>query len=138
MKMRHGAIALEVPADWTDRSTLLFVGPPLESGSSEAISMVFVESGEPEEALERQAEEIRELDPKLQILARERFEGKLGSGRCLLQRYLMNGIPVRQLVVALPLPSGGLVIATAATTEARFIKEEAALRRILSSLEPAK
>jgi hypothetical protein len=133
MKQRHAGIVLEIPDGWVDRSTLLYVGPTRANGSAQAVSIVFVPRGSPQEALERQADELREMDPDLEILSSEPFSAPLGAGWCLLQRYVMNGSPVRQLAVALPVPHG-LLIATAATTEARFAKEEAELRRILSSL----
>jgi hypothetical protein len=133
MEMRHGAIVFDVPEGWIDRSTLLFVGPAQANGTSEAVSILFSAESSPKDALERQADEIRELDPKLEVLKSEPFEAPLGSGWCLLQRYVMNGSPVLQLAVALPV-RGGLVIATAVAIEARFAKQEAELRRILSSL----
>jgi hypothetical protein len=133
MELRHGAILFDVPEGWSDRSTLLFVGPAQPNGSSEAVSLVFSAETSPKDALERQADEIREIDPKLEILKSEPFRSPLGSGCSLLQRYVMNGAPVRQMAVALPL-RGGVVIATAVTIEARFAKQDAELRRILFSL----
>ena len=138
MEIRHGGLALDVPADWRDQSTLLFVAP-IEDGerASEVVSVSFHAGAiAPRDLLRDQADQMRAMDPALEVIGDGPFDCALGEGWSLVQKLTLDGNPVQQIVVACP-AGGTTVMATAATSPDRFADRLEQLKSILNSLRPA-
>jgi len=148
MLISHGALRIDVPTEWQDQSTLLFVAPrkqemlttltPVEQ-PTEAVSITFVtDDDDPKGVLARQAEALRQADPTFEVLAERPFDTKLGSAWSYEQRLDMGGTVVRQLAVACRVDSDGgkvIVLATGAAVDARFEHHRKKLVDILASLD---
>jgi len=144
MQIQHGALAIDVPADWQDQSTVLFVAPRTEESlttlstveqPTEAVSLTFVtDSDDPKRILERQAESLRKMDAGFELLGEGPFETALGSGWSYEQRFDMGGSVVRQLAVACRV-GPVVVLATGAAVDARFDRHRNQLAAILASLK---
>jgi len=143
MQFRHGGLTLDLPDDWIDQSTLLFVAPPTRehvmsthevAEQSEAVSINFVlDPGNVRDLLSEQATELRRMDPGFEIVEEGPFSCGLGEAWFYVQRLSIHGIPVRQLAVACP--AGQLtVIATAAAPDGNFDAARERLRGILESM----
>jgi hypothetical protein len=143
MQFRHGGLTLELPNDWMDQSTLLFVAPPTSENvmsthkvaeQSEAISINFVLApGDVKALLAEQAEALGANDPGFEILEEGAFSCGLGEGWSYVQRMTIQGIPVRQLTVACPVGPIA-VVATAAAPDGRFDDARERLHEILMSI----
>jgi hypothetical protein len=144
MKIRHGALAIDLPAEWQDQSTLLFVAPrqtetlattATVEQPTEAISVTFVtDDDEPQGILARQAESMTKLDAAFEVLKQGPFTTALGEGWCYEQRFEMGGSVVRQLAVACRV-GRVVVVATGAAVDARFERHRDKLTTILASLQ---
>ena len=147
MEVRHGAIVIDVPNEWEDRSTLLFVAPQPQSNlptanevhdSTEAVSVRFVMgSDSAEDYLAAQAAELAELRTGHELQAQGTFACGLDGAWHHVRRVEVAGQRLRQLAVAAPL-GPMLVVATAAAGDARFDFVREQLTAILSSLRLAR
>lgn len=133
---------LDLPADWEDRSSLLFVAPEAPEvptkqrieASREALHVDFAfDHRSPKTILEGRAEALREVDPTFEIVASEPFTCELGDGWCLDQRVTIADVTVRQLAVVVTV--GPIIVsATAAAGEDRFPFMRPKLEKVLRSM----
>ena len=145
MKIRHGALQIDLPEDWSDQSSLLFVAPrdkhPARTAhptqqTTEAVALNFVDAQgqDAQTILRQQSETLGAADPSFRVLAEEPFACRLGEGWLVTQTLTAADVTLRQLCLAVVI--GRIVIlATAACSDARFARNEAELRSILQSLE---
>ncbi len=148
MQLRHGGLTIEVPDDWEDRSTLLFVAPrdtaelPTVAAvqrPTEAVAIAFVrvKSGETaEDVMRSQAEQARALNPEFEVSDAGPIDSALGSGWCQTQSLTVFDMPVRQLSAAFVVGPVA-VVATASAAESRFARCSEMLSSVLRSLGPA-
>lgn len=139
MKISHGGLGLEIPDDWTDASTLLFLGPAKESTDSskknarEAISIHFAETDgqDAKEILEQSFEVTKKQEPSLEILEQKTFVCSLGEGWQMLQRLQVGTDAVKQYSACCV--RGQLaILLTAAVSEDDF---GGCQKRLLTALE---
>jgi hypothetical protein len=135
---RHGGLCLDLPVDWADRSTLLFVAPPSDEGSlPEAVSIRLAYSDDdPRAVLAAQEAQLRALDPELERVSEGAFASALGDGWQSEYRLCLEGVEARQIGVACATDEL-LVFATASAGAERFDAVADRLRTILGSLRPA-
>lgn len=143
MHIRHGGFVLEIPADWSDQSTLVFVGPlPAKLSTttqmapvSEAVAISFVRAarGEPQEILRTQAQQLAHSDPTFELLSSGPFSCGLGEGWRYTQKVTVDGQAVVQLAVACR-AGDVMVLATGAVDANSFSRREAQLAEILRSM----
>ncbi len=141
--MRHGGLALDIPETWSDFSTLLFVAPSrddkLPTASSvghggEAVSVTFLVSDQkPQEILAAHSTSIEEASLEVTVLEEGPFESPLGSAWHHLQRLVLAGQPVLQIVVVIS-ARGLAIVATAAAPEVIFPHCRQKLMGILRSM----
>lgn len=148
MRFRHGGLALDLPEQWGDQSTLLFVGPPepagnlptmaSSGGSGEAvqINFYFADGASPEVFLEAQLAMVKEVDDELEILERGPFTCGLGEGWQVVQRLVLDGFVTRQ-IVACVFRGEAAIVASAVAAEGRFGAVRGRLQDILASIGPA-
>ncbi|MBI5511971.1 MAG: hypothetical protein HY903_24705 [Deltaproteobacteria bacterium] len=143
MLLQHGALAIDLPGNWLDHSTLLFLRPPDGIAAPtarieqvpEAISLSFMRGVTAEVALLRQAEQLRALDPTMVVLRETAFPCALGAARAYEQRVTLNGRAVQQLVVACVVGEVTVLISAAASVE-RFPRYESELATIIKNIRP--
>lgn len=143
MAIQHGGVKIDVPPNWLDRSTLLFIRPPHQvptsasvDPSTEAVSVSFLTDLSPQDALRRQFDQLRGIDPQLTLLSEEPFACGLGEGHAYIQRFRVEGRPMLQLVIACQ-AGDVVVLATGSAAEERFDGCREQLRQILASIRPA-
>ena len=144
MKLKHGALVIDLPDTWTDQSSLLFVAPREEQQlpttaavqrPTEAVAMNFLiaDTDDPRAILEQQADRMRELHAGFEVLEDGPFTCGLGKGWRYIQRLTVAEVPVRQIAVACVIGPVA-VVATASAAEARFQRCEKQLAAILESM----
>lgn len=146
MQVQHGRLSVDVPADWMDRSTLLFVGPPPAAPTVAAtrvaqpsLSVTFARApkGEPRGAaravLDDELEGLRAMNVGLEVLGFEDFTCAFGSGVASVHKVSLDGVTLRQIhAVAIQGPLA--VRAVAACGEADFAMLEHTMRGALASI----
>lgn len=148
MQFRHGGLALTIPDDWSDQSTIRFVGPPEPSaalptlassgaaGQAVQIDFFLAQGGSPRAFLEAQLAAVAEVDEEMEILAGAPFTCGLGEGWQVVQRLTLDGYMSRQ-IVACVFRGEAAVVVSAATSEGRFGAVQASLQKIMASIGPA-
>lgn len=145
--IRHGGLEVDLPGDWEDRSSLLFVAPSADSlpeghkqdPAREAVTIDFTfgEGRDPRLILEERAEGLRKIDPGFEVIERGPFECGFGRAFCYEQRLTLGEVRVRQLAVVCC--TGPVVIsATAAASDDRFDLVRPRLETVLRSLRASK
>ena len=141
MELRHGALALDLPSDWLDQSTLLFMRPPQslsrapnQTVPTEVVTVTFERTtSSPKKTLRRHVEQLQRLHPEFDRLEEKPFQCGLGDAWSVTLQLAVEGQPVRQLVVA-SRAGDVMVIATAASSVERFARYQEELRSILASI----
>lgn len=148
MRFQHGGLALDVPDNWADQSTLLFVGPPEDgpqlptmassgrSGEAVQVSFYLAQGDGPREFLTHQMAQVTEIDPEVSVLEGGPFECGLGQGWQIVQRAQLDGFVVRQLVACV-FRDQAAIVASAVASEGRFPLVRDRLQEILQSLGPS-
>lgn len=132
MRAIHGGLALTIPDDWQDHSTLLFVG----ASPSQSVSVSFLLGVTAESALAAQTEQLGTHTPGFEIIGQAPFHCGFGDGVMCEQRMVLRGRPVRQLAAAVV--AGGICILLAASApDGDFDLHRERLHNMLSSLGPA-
>jgi hypothetical protein len=146
MRLRYGIITVELPKDWRDCSTLLFVGPPTErdaslpalnrqSPSAPSVAVQLVKhDGPPDALLARQIAELTRLGSTYELLGEGAFDARAGRAWSCSQRIQIDGRWVRQLSVAISL-GGAAILATASATAELFELARERLEGIIRSIE---
>ncbi len=144
MKLQHGGFSIELPDDWSDMSTLMFVGPPEApalptvspvQGPAESVtvSFVVVDDEDARTVLRQQAKALETTDPSFRVLDEGPFTCGLGEGHRFRQTIEADGVEVHQLCVACVLGPVA-VVATASATAERFDRCAPKLEGILESM----
>ncbi|HEY4220582.1 MAG TPA: hypothetical protein VGO62_04550 [Myxococcota bacterium] len=141
MQVRHGGLVLDVPSDWLDQSSLLFVAPRAASTlpsavkvsspvESLAVRTVVVDAGVSARALlDADNAALASVDASADLVS----EGALGAGYQRVHRVTLLGHPLRQVSFALVV--GELaVLATATCAEARYASVKAELEAMLVAI----
>lgn len=147
--VRHGGLTVDIPEGWSDRSTLLFVGPsPLAaalpttqpvSQVAEAVAISFVptEGKELTELLADQSTPLRAAAEHFEVLEEGDLQSGLGQGRIATQQLSVGSDRLRQLTAVFSVGEVS-VVATATTGEAGFDVAKGRLMDVLESLNRAK
>lgn len=148
MRFRHGGLALTLPEDWSDQSTLRFVGPPepaaalptmaSSGGAGQAVQIDFflAQGDSPRAFLEGQLAAVAEVDDEMEILEGAPFICGLGEGWQVVQRLTVDGYISRQIVACVFRGEAAIVV-SAATSEGRFAAVQAQLQKVMASIGPA-
>jgi hypothetical protein len=141
--IQHAGLALDVPAGWTDQSTLLFVAPvpaPVDvaqprAAPVEAIAVRFAAAGgrTAEDCLDEQLGSARLTDPKARVLGVSDFHCGLGAGRLGEQTLEIAGERLCQLIACVVVGPVAIV-ASASCGEANFPRQREHLLQALASL----
>lgn len=146
--IRHGGLEVDLPGDWEDRSSLLFVAPASDASlpvgnkveaSREAITIDFTfgDGRDAKVILEERAAGLRKIDPGFEVIEQGPFECGFGEAWCYEQRLTLGEVRVRQLAVVCCV--GPVAIsATAAASEERFGAVRPRLEAVLRSLRASK
>jgi hypothetical protein len=146
--VRHGGLTVDIPEGWSDRSTLLFVGPsPLAadlptaqhvSSPAEAVSIAFVPTAgkDVDALLAEQSEPIRKAVDQAGEAEVSEVTSGLGPGRLLSQPIVLGSDHLRQLIAVFPVGEV-TVVATATAGEAGFSQAKGRLLGVLESLDTA-
>ena len=147
MEIRYGALVIDVPADWSDQSSLLFVAPasandlpstvkveePVETLS---LRIVPHDDQTAQQMLDREEEKLLAVAAKPEVVEDAPFTCPLGNGWQRVHKVKIAGAPLRQICVVVVV--GRLaVLATATSGEARFARVRPQLEHALASLKRA-
>jgi hypothetical protein len=141
--VQHASLALDVPAGWTDQSTLLFVAPAAElngvvpgrAAPGEAIAVRFAAATgrSAGECLQEQLRAVQLSDPKARLASESDFQCGLGAGRLAELELELAGERLSQLVACVVVGPVA-VVASASCGSAAFPQQRAQLLSVLSSL----
>jgi hypothetical protein len=140
----HGDLVVDVPASWSDQSTVLFVAQPQPSRSlhtQQAVDSLSLRTarlppGGPAAMLVAERQHLVDKDPGFALLSEEPFSAALGDGVLACWRSALLGPALVQLVFAVApshAPDVG-VLAVATTAEAGFEQARPRLLQLLASL----
>jgi hypothetical protein len=144
MRLVHGGLALDLPAGWSDQSTLLFTAPvddvalpttrkTQRTTESVAVTFALADDKDADAIVRDEVEQLKAADPGLVLVEVAPFSCALGDGRLATVKLTLGETPLRQLTLAVLV--GPIVVrATASCLEAAFAKREAGLRSILQSI----
>jgi hypothetical protein len=143
-RMRHGRVSFDIPDDWNDRSTLLFVGPPPSLPTANAarmpqpsMTMTFARTKgehalqEARAILDEELAGLAAMNVGLEVLKMEEFETAIGKGALSTHRLSLEGLRLLQLQVVVV--TGQIAVRAAASGDGSPASEDA-LRKILASL----
>jgi hypothetical protein len=145
MRIRHGGLSIDVPDDWSDQSTLLFVSAPRSTSTagsapgreasreSVAIRFLLGEGKDPRAILSRQLEELSTTYPGVTVVNEGRFVCGLGEGWSKTLSVPMGAIVIRQIVVCCVMGRVAIVASASMGDESRH-DAEPRLRRLLESM----
>lgn len=141
--MRHGRLAIDVPNGWTDRSTLLYVGPPPAlpttaqrelPGPSITMTTVRVKGEQPtaeaRAILDDELAGLRAMDVGLEVLRVEDFTTAMGDGVLSTHRLALDGVRLLQLHAVVVVGQ----IAVRAAASSSELEREADMKKWLASL----
>ena len=142
--LRHGGVVVDLPDDWADRSTLLFVGPTPPSPTLQkqrvaqpSVSMTFVRASKSaREILEDELEGLRAMSLGFALASVEPFTCAFGDGVISRHRLELDGVSLVQLH-AVAVRQTVAVRAVASAGELDFARLEPVLRSVLASLRTA-
>ncbi len=145
---QHGPVALDLPDDWADQSTLMFVAPPPAAHvptqasveqPTESVRIEFTHNpfDSAETYIATQLEELGRADPSFaEAISSGPFECPLGTGWHVVCQVDVDDILLRQIIVGVELGPNVLLFAVGTASQDRFGSQEAALRTILESIRP--
>ncbi len=142
--VRHGDLVVDVPAEWADRSTLVFVGPAPaapavvnERRAQPSLTVTFTRASKGAKALlDDELAGLAAMSLGFHALGDEPFACAFGEGVLSSHRLELDGVRVRQLF-AVCVRGAIAVRAVASVGETDFAKLEPALRAALGSLRVA-
>ncbi len=131
MQHRHQNIAFELPDDWNDRSTLLYIGP--DDQPPTALSISFVEAADvtPKQVLHEQARLYAQSDPSFEVHEESAFD----EGWQMRQSMQTDNLNMQQVTIALR-TGDTIVLATASCEASHYETSAEALSQILRSIRP--
>jgi hypothetical protein len=140
--VRHGSFVVDVPATWSDQSTLVFVAPPAmlptlsAQAAVESVTVRFGRGASVDAVVDAELAALRERDPALVVLwdRPERTAG--GAGRAAAFTTSIAAVPLTQILCVIDV-DGVFVIGAATCAAVRFAAVEAQLRAVLASVRPA-
>jgi hypothetical protein len=144
--LRHGGLVVDVPASWSDQSTVLLVAPPAPAlptahpvaGVSETVTLRFVTTQGRDAAriLRDELEALLGLQAQVELGEVQPFACGLGKGARLDATVALDGLTVSQILACVVVgDSAVLGVGTCAAT--RKDTATASLAQILGSLRPA-
>lgn len=144
-RMRHGRLSFDVPASWSDRSTLLFVGPAPVLPSANAaripqpsMTMTFARTkgehplAEARAILDEELAGLRAMNVGLEVQKIEEIDTAIGKGALSTHRLSLDG--VRLLQLQLVVVTGEIAVRAAASSGDLEPAREAELKKLLTSL----
>ncbi len=143
---QHGQVALDLPDDWADQSTLMFIAPPPAADvptqanveqPTESVRIEFTHNpfDSAETYIATQLEELGRADPSFaEALSSGPFKCPLGDGWHVVCQVNVDEVLLRQIIVGVELGPNVLLFAVATASQDRFESQEAALRSILESM----
>lgn len=144
-RMRHGRLSFDMPPHWSDRSTLLFVGPaPVLPSANVAripqpsMTMTFARSKgvhpleEARAILEEELAGLRAMNVGLEVLKVEDVDTAMGTGALSTHRLSLDG--VRLLQLQLVVVTGEMAVRAAASSGDLEPAREVELKKMLASL----
>lgn len=142
-RMRHGRLTIDLPEGWSDRSTLLFVGPPptLPTAAKRtlpqpSITMTMVKTkgeqpiDEARALLDDELAGLGAMDVGLEVLKVEDFRTAMGDGVLSTHRLTLDGVRLVQLHAVVVV--GQLAVRAAASSSE--LEREQDMRKWLASL----
>jgi hypothetical protein len=148
MEIVHGGLVIDVPAGWTDASSLLFVAPRMHDmptknavdAPTETLSIRFAFAREGDSAraiLDAELTSLRAIDAKARVLDEGEHACDLGAGWRQTLGVTIGGAPLRQIAVCV-VAGPVAVLATATAGEARFALARPTLEGALTNLRRAR
>lgn len=146
--VRHGRLRMDIPSDWADRSSLVFISPPQSEPSiglsgkkaSEYHNNINVNfEPQPEdvdstqEYLKSVSESLREAGMDFQDFGLTSITMGGYEGSCIERRVMLGDVWVRQLT-AVAFMGDFMIVATTSTSEAVHKQELPKLRKLLESV----
>jgi hypothetical protein len=129
----HGALALELPSDWSDRTMIMFAAPQGADHGVVNVSVSWVEAETPATLLKRKLDELTEVDPGATLLSQGKLECSLGVGAFYEVQVSMGDVVMRQ-ILGVVLKDGLAFNLAASATVAHFEKVAPRLWEILRSV----
>lgn len=144
--LRHGGLVVDVPAGWTDQSTLLLVAPPAPalptvravSEPVESVTIRFIAAAgrSAADVLRDEVAGLARTQAAATVVEEGAFACGLGPGARLEATVDLDGLVLRQLLAAVV--AGDLVVLAVATAaEARLPRVRQQLESVLASLRAA-
>jgi hypothetical protein len=148
MEIVHGGLVIDVPAGWTDASSLLFVAPRVHDlptknavdAPTETLSIRFAFAREEDSArslLDGELASLRAVDKNARVLDEGEHASDLGAGWRQTLAVTIGGAPLRQIAVCI-IAGPVAVLATATAGEARFALARPTLEAALTKLRRAR
>jgi hypothetical protein len=139
--LRHGKLSIDVPGDWLDQSTLLFVQPRegAEAVPAPAVTptlsvrFAFGPGLVAREIVDAEVEKMTVLQPRLQRVSAGDFEGALGKGFMQHVRTSLMDAPIEQLAAAWVVGDIG-VLACVACGGRELARERSRLEAMLRAI----
>lgn len=141
MELRHGKVKLDVPDDWLDQSTLLFVAPRGDAEPVPApavtptltVRFAFGAHVSPSELIELELSKLQVIQPSAERLWQGPFESPLGTGQMHHVRATLVDVAIEQLAVAWVVGELGIV-ACASCGSRELERERPRLEAMLRSI----
>ena len=131
--LSHGALTVDLPDDWGDRTTLMFTAPQGADHGVVSLAVHRVEADTAQGVLKRQLEELKQVDEGLKVLSQGELKCGLGTGAYTEVTLVLAGVPVRQILGIVL--RGGLAFRVTASAQAqRFDAVAARLWEIVKSI----
>jgi hypothetical protein len=140
MRFLHGGLALEMPEDWCDQSTLLFVGkraPPEAAAESVAIRFLLDAGEDARVILQKEIGAIRGESGGVEIVEERELACGLGVGWSATLRLSLPGGVLRQIAACVVLGRVAIV-ANASMGDQTASESEPRLRSVLESMTAVK
>jgi len=129
-ELSHGRLKLQVPDDWHDQSTLLFVAPRAAAETvpraqvtpTLSVHFAFGAGLAANQLVDQETGKLARLDPAVERRPAQPFASPLGEGALQEVRFTLSGVPVAQLAVAWVV--GELGVIACASCGARELEAE--------------
>jgi hypothetical protein len=96
--LSHGALTVDLPDDWGDRTTLMFTAPEGADRGVVSLNVQRVEADTAQGVLLRQLEELKQVDEGFKVLSQGELKCGLGAGAFTEVTLSLAGVPVRQIL----------------------------------------
>ncbi len=114
----HGALSLDLPPDWSDRTMIMFAAPQGADHGVVNVSVNWVEAETPATLLKRKLDELTEVDPGATLLSQGKLECSLGVGAFYEVQVSVGDVVMRQILGVVVRDGLAFHLAASATSRA--------------------